>query len=83
MEQLLDVKKQSDKRHEEAMDPESDPRYQVQQADAASEEGERTKNWARQRYQRFFFETVMENTASFFFSLLVPNITFHAGAHHA
>jgi hypothetical protein len=59
MEKLLDIKTRTDGVYK-SQDPEINPRYDAQEADAEYDEGGTANDLARQRYQRFFFESVVD-----------------------
>jgi hypothetical protein len=60
MEQLLGVKTKVT----EPQGSELHPRFQVEEADAEDQEEGAARDLARRRYQRFFFEPVLEGTVS-------------------
>ena len=63
MEQLLDAKGES--RSAVVDDPTSDANAQMGEADTEDQEGGRERELARQRFQRFFFESVVEGEVKF------------------
>jgi hypothetical protein len=77
MEQLLDVKKDLRDVRESA-DAEDHPRYQVEEADAEDQEGGAERDLARQRYQRFFFESVVEGQVVIFLPFVLLGLHLFA-----
>jgi hypothetical protein len=83
MERLLDVK-QDLRDVRESADVEDHPRYQVEEADAEDQEDGAERDLARQRYQRFFFESIVEGQVIIFFFIRSDRASIIcAGANHA